>query len=352
MTLLKPFCLQLITIFMIMISYIANLSAQSLLKARPIDTLYIGNNPYKWSGRIYSQTKYNRLNINSDSGSTNKVFFTPNTKFAIGLGASYYNLFLDLGANVNFTRKSDTVSQTKNADLLGSIYAIQHIFDYTFQLYQGFFADTVKRLLGEENPETFRQDLRIFNVGANYNYLFNYRRFSFTAPFIGIQLQKKSAGSPMAGVFFSYYDLRADSGILPVKLSSRFNEKANISEANVLSAGLLGGYAYTLVLPLHFFITLSANPGISLNIGDAKSIKYYSIGHPATISFKLLSRNAVGYTGTRWYGFFSWVADANYVPIGYGNRLIYNVGKVKLLVGYRFIKDDNSPRKLLRLKGS
>ncbi len=350
MKFLKPNYIQLILISILIISYKTSSLAQTIPKTKPVDTTYIGNNPYKWSVRLYSQTKYNRFNISG--GSSKRIFYTPTSKLSIGLGASYYNFFLDLGANVNYTRKSDTVSQTKNFDLLGSVYAVQHILDYTFQLYQGFFSDTTKTLSGlDKDPKTFRQDLRIFNVGANYNYLFNYKRFSFTAPFTGIQIQKKSAGSPMAGFFFSYYDLRADSAILPANISSEFNIKANISEANILSAGLLGGYAYTLVLPLHFFITLSANPGISFNIGDAKSIKYYSIGHPATVSFKLLSRNAVGYTGTRWYGFFSWLADAYYVPIGYGNHLTYNTGKFKFLVGYRFIKDDHSPRKRFGLKG-
>jgi hypothetical protein len=116
---------------------------------------------------------------------------------------------------------------------------------------------------------------------------------------------------------------------------SEFDSSALISEANLMTAGLVGGYAYTFVLPKHFFITLSLTPGISFNVGDAKSQAYYGIGHPVTVSPKLMTRSAIGYAGRKFYVLMSYQSDKNFVNMGNKTQLNYNLSKFKVLGGFR-----------------
>jgi hypothetical protein len=116
---------------------------------------------------------------------------------------------------------------------------------------------------------------------------------------------------------------------------SEFDSSALISEANLMTAGLVGGYAYTFALPKHFFITLSLTPGISFNVGDAKSQNYYGIGHPVTVSPKLMTKSAIGYAGRKFYMLASYQSDQNFVNMGNKTQLNYNLSKFKLLAGFR-----------------
>src|SRR4029078_4436335 len=103
------------------------------------------------------------------------------------------------------------------------------------------------------------------------------------------------------------------TNIIPQGALYEFDDAAKISEANLLTAGLIGGYAYTFVLPAHFTITLSLTPGLSFNIGDLKTTTYYNIGHPFTVSPKIVSKSAVGYEGKKYYSFLSYAIDCNFV---------------------------------------
>ena len=310
------------------------LSAQSVFTfiKTDWDTNYIDKFATHWSGRLYAVSKNQFFSITNRT-SHEVVSFHPNSKAAIGLGISYGNYAIDLGVNIS-NRKADSLQSTKSFDLQSGIYTGQHVFDLSFQWYAGFFS-SFQGPQADTSTVLFRNDIRTFNVGINYTYNFNYRRFSFNAPFIGTQIQKKSAGSPLAGVFVTYYDLRGNKSIIPAAASNEFDEAAEISEANLLTAGLIGGYAYTFVLPEHFTITLSLIPGLSFNIGDLKTSSYYNIGHPVTVSPKIVSKSAVGYEGKKFYSFLSYAIDGNFVNLGNKNQLNYNLSKFKFLVGYR-----------------
>ncbi|MCY7409436.1 MAG: DUF4421 domain-containing protein [Chitinophagales bacterium] len=297
-----------------------------------IDSSYIERRPSSWSARIFGVSKSQTFSL-SDLNSNLKVSFVPNAKASLGLGVSYGNFALDLGVNISHTKK-DTLNQTKSFDFLSTLVTNQHVLGFNFQLHGGFFSSTQIPLV-DTPANSFRSDIRTFNLGINYLYNFGYRKFSFNAAFLGAQIQKQSAGAPVVGVFFTYYDLRSNDNLIPTDLHSSFSSYGQISEANLLSSGLLAGYAYTLVLPKSFYISVSLVPGIAFNIGDAKSENYYHIGHPVTVSPKLESLNAVGYGGKKFYAVLSYSIDQNFVNLGNKNQLNYNASKAKFVFGIR-----------------
>ncbi len=296
------------------------------------DSAYIIKEASVYSIRAYSVSKYNHFNLRDNS--ENKVAFVPDYKIAIGLGFSYKNLALDLGIPVFHTTK-DTI-HTKNLDFIGAFYPNQNLFDIIAQSYKGLFLNPDGSKGTNSFPRQFRKDIKTLNLGIDYSYLFNYKRYSFIAPYIGTEIQRKSAGSLLAGGFVSYYHLTADSSIIPVGISGDLNESLQINKASLFSFGLTAGYAYTLVLPKRFFITLSATPGISFNTGEVTTVNNSKSNKPFTASFKLVSHDAIGYGGKKFYGLATVFIDNNYVSIANKNRLDYFPGKVKFILGYRF----------------
>ncbi len=291
------------------------------------DAKYINNLASKWSLRIYSASKYDQFLF---SGNNFTASFKPDVKLSAGFGASYKNLTFDLATNFY---SSNFDSRSRNIALLSSVYSHAHLMEITIQLYHRYTAVIYNSNM-EKVRTQFRPDIHTFNLGMNYNYNFNHRRFSFDAASIGTQIQLHSAGTPLAGVYLSYLDIAADSLLLSPSLATTINAGINISEANILTGGITAGYAFTLVLPHHFYVMLSFTPKLGLHSPEIKTDYYRTV--PLNITPGFLMRNAIGYSGTKIYSFLLFNADYNYIGIGSGHRIAYDPVKVKLLLGYRF----------------
>jgi hypothetical protein len=211
------------------------------------------------------------------------------------------------------------------------MYFGAHIIEITVQTYQHYSVE-VFNTHNEALTKQFRPDIHTLNLGINYNYNFNHRKFSFNAASIGTQIQKRSAGTPLAGAFFSYFKLEADSAIIS---STYANADAMITSANVVSAGISAGCAYVFKLPVHFYVMLSLTPKLALNSGGIKTdIDDQAI--PVRIVPGFLTRNAIGYSGKKFYGLLSVLVDYYTINITSYNRFTYDPVKLKILVGYRF----------------
>ncbi|MEO5674307.1 MAG: DUF4421 family protein [Chitinophagales bacterium] len=302
--------------------------SQILFENKPVDSNYINKQASKWSARVYAVSKENRFYMFNTNWS-DRVSFFPETKIATGIGVSYNNLALDLGITV-LTQSEITDQKTTGLNFIGAIYNKQHVADIMLQVNKGYVA------VGPDDSKTLRNDIRVFNFGINYDYLFNYTRYSFNAPFIGTQVQKKSAGSPMAGLFFTSYNVSGnDTTILPAAFRSGFNSDDLFSNANFFSGGITAGYAYTLVLPARFFIMASLTPGLALNIGETISDSTHILGSPVTFSPKLITRNSIGYAGNIFYALLSYSLDINDIALNNKSQLIYTPEKIKMVLGYR-----------------
>lgn len=288
------------------------------------DTNYIKLLAAKWSFRLHAITKYNQFIY---SGPGFAASYKPDVKIAFGIGASYKNLALDLGLNLIST---DPEHKSKNLALLSSMYFGPHVMEITAQLYQ-HYSDDVSDKNEELLSDQFRPDIHTINLGLNYNYNFNHRKFSFDAASIGTQIQKRSAGTPLAGAFLTYFNLDADSTIIASEFA---NPDAMIAKANLFSGGISAGYAYIFVLPAHLYVMLSLTPKLALNAGNAETNTNHAI--PVNISPGLLTRDAIGYSGNRFYGFISLLADYNSLKTEEGNHFSYDPVKLKMLLGYRF----------------
>jgi len=306
-----------------------NLFSQSS-SAPAYDTSYIDKAPSKYSVRVYTASKENHIYFFHQKWS-DRITFHPETNFAAGLGFSYKTIAVDLGLTVY--RKSIVPDQTtKGFNFIGSLYTNRNLVDVTFQTNNGF---TESANDSGVTKNISRNDLDVFNFGVNYNYIFNYGKYSFNAAFIGTQIQKKSAGSLMAGAFLSYISVSADSNIILSQFLALYNPGDLYFKQMFYSAGVTGGYAYTLVLPHRFFITASLTPGITFSLTKAKNDSLNIFQRGPLVTPKLVTRDAIGYGGKKFYATASYSLDINVNGLGKKNFLVYTPEKFKLVLGYR-----------------
>lgn len=302
-----------------------------------VDSVYLNNIPSKWSLRLYSVTKFQNFKIHSNTTNA-MVQYVPSIGYSIGAGFSYYHLGLDLGLQIVSVSPDDNAHKSSSFDFIASRYEDHHGLEVYLQNTKGMFGSVSGSGLPPEiNNATvvFRPDVRTFNIGVTYDYLFNPGKFSLNS-INGTVIQKKSAGGAMAGIFFTDYDLRADSSIILNEHVNYFENHTSVSDANLFTLGLNGGYGYTLVMPFHFYFLAAVTPGIAFAKSDLKTDgEWYTGGNPLNVSFKLISRGALGYSGKKIYSVLSLLSDKNFINISNQNYFFQDAVKLKLAVGYR-----------------
>ena len=146
-----------------------------------MDTNYINFEVENWSLRAYSVYK---TNVTSIYNSADKLYYTPNNPFSIGLGFAYYPFLLDLGFNI----KPKNKNKTQRFDLQADITFHNNYFGIVIQRYQGFNVSDSEQNYG------FREDIITSAIDLSYAYLFSGNKMSLGSVFSGSQIQKKKCG--------------------------------------------------------------------------------------------------------------------------------------------------------------
>ena len=300
---------------------------------RDQDTSFITNYGNQLALKLVAMNKYNYFSI-WDFKNNSRVRYTPVRDLYLGVGFAYKWLAVDLTMGLKLYEDINFKNQ-KAFDFQGKIYSSKHFFSATLQYYRGYDLNLISgNELAVKDSFKLREDMRTTNIDLQYLYAFNYTRFSLKAPFILNEVQKKSAGSVIAGAAFNSFSMYADSSIIPVSVQSDFDSGANLTSLDVMSLGINVGYMYTLTLREHFFVTASLIPGIHFYFGDYSNPNIQ--GLKSGLNIKLLSMNSVGYNGDR---FFTGVNLAfNHMVIGAEKQVFTQMGfgKLSVFVGYRF----------------
>ena len=245
-----------------------SLPAQDYQTLQTFDTAYVRDYSHQLTMRLYSSTKYNALFI--ASGSFTDLVYRPNNRINIGIGASYHALTLNIGFGVPFLNNDDAVrGKTRYLDAQANIHTQRWATNLFLQVFGGYYISShgLEQVGWEQDTERpYRADLVQFNLGASTLRIFNDRRFSYRASFNQDAWQRKSQGSLLAGGYFTYYSVRADSSLVPATLTAQFAPEALMRRGNFLDAGPMGGYVFTYVLKEHWFLTVSAAVGVGLSV--------------------------------------------------------------------------------------
>lgn len=335
-----------------------NWAKRIITGSRNYDTLYIAEPWGKWSISLnenftqhyyYQITDWTSFPIRNRLGSST------------GIGVSY--LGAGVGLSVDFKKLN---GKTKDSELFLKYYSNR------------FGGDLNVFNIGDFYDTRFKTDISYKNnlkgVNINTYYAFNHRKFSYPAAFSYSYIQKKSAGSVIAGLSFYHddmwlgYDKDFYGEILdniyynedyyPVKDS--LNDILSGWTTYYLSLG--AGYAYNLVPANNLMIHISIMPSILLlqkKVMTYDNVVYSSqdistpfdveiIENEITVPHRLYNfvcdgKISVIYHWKRAYVTAYYVSKINYIDLPgldylFGGKTIsiYNRWNARLTVGYRF----------------
>lgn len=302
-----------------------------------IDTNYISDKSKMLTVRVLGSSKYYSHSLMDDG---NALSYKANNHYNIGVGAVYSFLGANITVKAPFIN-NDTAKfgNTKKFDAQAFLFPRKMAVDFYFQYYKGFYIDekgiTQTYLPNDRKP--LRPDIRTLHIGANASYVFDARRFSFRAAFVQNEYQKKSAGTPLFGGSIHYNSIAGDSAIIPADISyADFFDNNRFRRSAAFSAGIHGGYGYTLVVARHFFATGVALVGAGANYSylqnDVNTVFAKKIGVQAAFIYKA----AVGYNSETFYAgiLYMGATQRNSSPISTWQQ--YAPGVMRLVVAKRF----------------
>lgn len=201
-------------------------------------------------GRLALILKNNTLHYKNTIEDRSVKYYPP-TILAGGAGFTYnwVNLNLSYGFRLNDYESEN--GRTKYLDLQIHAFPKRFILNIFGKAYKGMHVP------GDSDADGnlyHRPDLEIRMVGGVFQYVLNHNRFSFRSSFLQAGWQKRSAGSLLFGIETFVGRVTSDSSLLPYQTNT--DPPANGARKDFFwQLGPNIGYAYTVVIKKHFFVT-------------------------------------------------------------------------------------------------
>jgi hypothetical protein len=304
------------------------------------DTTYYETFPNKTTVRLYLSKKYVHLNFPS-GGSANDLEYKANPKLNLGAGITIKNISINLFNGFSFLNKNtDEKGKTKGFNFQVHLYPHKWAIDLLYVAPKGYHLEPKGMAGAPADKYYYREDVKTTFFGISAYQVPNKKRFSYRAALLQSEWQKKSAGSIIYGGEIHHGTMQGDSALVPALLSSTYPQRG-INKMNVLSFGPGAGYAYTLVIAKHFFITGSMVINLDANFvreeDEVRKEKNFSL-NPSEV-FKL----ATGYNGKKWNISANWTGSASSVQGSLTpDNYVFPSGNVRVVVARRFERHKHS----------
>jgi hypothetical protein len=223
----------------------------SILSARyykiPYDTNYVVRPEGKWTLKARLNQTGNTFHAKGTiNGITSKADLGTKHKTTISLGASYRGLSASFSLN-----PAKMKGIYKDYELNLNYFSSRISLDFSYQRSETLSGD-IRRDDGIHQMESGDVTMKIVNI-AGY-YAFNNRKFSFPAAFNQNYIQRRSAGSWLAGISYQGGSIKTTDDL---KI-----RKPNAPDVNIKFGhlGIGGGYGYNLVVAKKWLFHLSVLP--------------------------------------------------------------------------------------------
>jgi hypothetical protein len=311
------------------------------------DTTYIKSYSNKFILTIPVSARLMHFDLISP-GSSNRLQFTPNYRYDIGLGiSSRWFTFITNTGIVFFNNRNNARGVTRYNDYQLNLYGKRTTSDISYQNYRGFYIGNSKDFYHEnKNQFKVRSDVKAALFATSTYYIFNNKKFSYRNSFAFTESQLKSAGSGLLGAYYSLFGVRADSSLVTKDIKQYFDTLSNIIEGSTQTFGLSAGYIHTFVIN-KIYITPSVAPGIGFEQTTYENDKKESYRSPFNPAAKVNLRLGLGYDTGRFFIGALGVYDYFYNFNGTHQTFNYSTGKALAYIGYRF-KYLKTEKKILR----
>lgn len=296
------------------------------------DSSYYISLPEQLTTRIYLSRKYTSVRFKERSGAYDLISI-PNTTLNLGIGASYQNITLNLAYGFGFLNPDRGRGDGKFLDLQAHLYPKNFVIDFFGQFHKGFHIPMPEQLSFSGDNYLIFPDMRTRKIGASVQYLFNPEKFSFRAAFFQNELHRRSGSTFLLG--FEMYGGQADNefGIVPTVLLNSPDDRFH--RISFFEFGPNLGYAATLVIKKHFFLTGSLSTNLALGYSTL-----YKDGYNVTawgINPNLFTRGFAGYNSERWSINANYVLNTVNLPTVDQVSPAFMTGNYRLNFVYRFL---------------
>ena len=224
----------------------------SVLSSRYYKTPYDTNYVVRPEGTVTLKLRLNQTgNDFHAKGTVNDIYskadLSTSHKTTISIAASYRGLSAAVALN-----PAKMSGAYKDYEFNLNYYSSRVSLDFSYQRSESLAGDVYREDRGEQPMESGDLTLKVVNF-AGY-YAFNHRHFSYPAAFNQSYIQRRSAGSWLAGISYQ-------GGIIETRdeLKAR-NPNAPTVSIDVGHVGIGGGYAYNWVLGQKWLIHFSLLP--------------------------------------------------------------------------------------------
>ena len=223
----------------------------SALTARYYHTPYDTNYVVRPEGKLTLKVRLNQTgNDFHAKGTVNDTYckadLSTSYKTTMSIGASYRGL--SAAVAINPAKMSGAY---KDYEFNLNYYSSRLSLDFSYQRSESLAGD----IYFNDNPgrlESGEATMKVLNVAAYYT--FNHRRFSFPAAFTQSYIQRRSAGSWLAGISYQGGSIETTDALLAR------NPDAPDTRIYVGHVGIGGGYGYNWILGKRWLLHFSMLP--------------------------------------------------------------------------------------------
>ena len=269
--------------------------------AQESDSTYIRDYSENFLLRVYTVTKSNSLKIENRERERS-LDLLPSGLTSLGLGFNYKKFGLGLAFSLPISADQERkFGKTKRLDVQGSMYSKRIGGDAFFQLYESYYNSNPDDFI-EWNNDFFPQlpDMRVLSLGVVGFYIFNDERYSYRAAFVRDEIQTKSAGSFLLGIFGNFDQSQTDNGFIPQQFPDSVRSIINLKEFKNLAFGVSVGYAHNFVIRDKFIFGIAVLPGFGYQRVSLTELDG-AIRNEDQPAGQILTRAALGYEHRRFF---------------------------------------------------
>ncbi len=297
-----------------------------------------------------------RLEESNANSPIKKLTYKPNDNYIIGLMFSnrIATFVLNTGITIKQPGFNEKGKTKKHLDFNFNFYGKRLITDTYYKNYEGFYLKNSNDFTGnsriDNTPYLLKPAMLLNAFGLSSSYIFNYKKFSYRGSFTFTEIQKKSCGTGILGVFYTYLDLLDSTGMAPVQFKSYFNELSQSKQITFQTAGINLGYAHTFVIRKKLSMTGSIINGLGIDFTQQQLLSSISVQQKAALIDKLNLRFSTRYDAGKFFFGFFYIYENLIKKANSNLSITYSNTKMLVFAGIRLNSEKAERRFLKRMR--
>jgi len=273
-----------------------------------------------------------KIDVNNDIESFNAIEngiefeIKPNIDYRAEVSVHYRFISFTLGFTPHVFTNFDKVNkgETKIFKFETDFYIKKWIQTIGYSQTKSFYSPDYP--IPEDYPTDYLilDELKIYNFMGATRYRFN-PKYSLKAITTQTEIQRKSAGTFMPGLFYSFNYIKNDETQQRLK---------------TFNTTLTAGYLYTFVINRKFYASIGATPGVGIDFNKIEAIDNEDTNTDTNVTLNFDGHLGMGYNSANWFG-------GGYFKLNTTDRVeneIVNYDNYRthfqIFIGYRF----NAPK--------